>query len=221
MENAAQRAPSFDTHRELRPGGEALRRADLLLRWGLALALTVFALDTRSGSAGSSAALICAAAHAIPRAPRGASLLSLALGLWATLEAASPTALGAGLIGGSAVRLALYLGDRGRWLLRIHTLEQQRRRARVGTGLAAGHGALIALAGDLYEEAGFARRALVELGARPRRSEAWRIFPTRMVAWLVAPPGWRAGTGRGVARCARALAARASRARPRVESISD
>ncbi len=210
-----------DAARALRPGGLALRRADFLLRWGLASALGAAALLALPDAAApwllTSTTGVSAAGHAIPRAPRAASLLGLAAGigfaLWVAPARGGSVLLCAALIAGSSARLALHLGERGRWLLRVHALEQQRRRALLGTGLATAHGSLEQLAGDLYEEDGFARRALGTVGARPRRAELWRIAPAAIGARLGGLPGLGASARRGFAAYARWLAARVARRR--------
>lgn len=174
----------------LRPGGSLRRWLDAGLRIALGGALIWAGMEIMGGAHHEvlqhtdprlpltvlGAMWLCTLLHLAPwapRAPRISSLASLAIALaLCALVATMPLWAGIALL--SLARFALYLGSAGTWLLDVRRDERRHRLALFNTGLALGHPSLSTLAGDLYEDAGFARSALQARGAHTRQQLVWR-----------------------------------------------
>lgn len=152
--------------------GRRLVRADGLLRLALGAGWIAAALGD-SGAEGALALAVglCGLATLAGRAPRTWAGVGLGLCLWAgagVLGRAELVVWGV-LAGAAAARLVIHSGESGPWLAEVRRLRRELWRALLATELLRASDALTQ-AGDAFERAGWARRALAELDCEPERS---------------------------------------------------
>ena len=135
------------------------------------------------GAAGAGIAVI----HALGRAPRAAALLALGLAAAGLASPGPPLGLALGAAVAAATRLALLQSPAGPWLEGVRGLARERRTALLATGLCTRRD--VVRAGDHYEEAGRARRALSDLGVAVGGGVGWLRVGALMGGLLDATPG--------------------------------
>lgn len=183
-----------------------LREHETLLRLGLAtlwIALIVPGIQTVFAP-WSPLLLGLSAAHLLTGRALRLTLVAGSVASWG-VWAMTPISVAAALF--CAVLVArINSGAGGAWLLELRHLARRRRSALFAWGLLAGSGASVTLAGDLYEEAGLAGRALSQRGGSDRGVALYASFVRALGRVISLIPGGAAFCLRRALRTASELA---------------